>query len=160
MAFRLYKGYQIHSDGRILGKRRKFLSLGVDKDGYRMVIIQHEGERKTKRVSRLVAECFIANTGNKPVVNHKNGIKHDNRVENLEWCTRSENDKHAYATGLRKARVINVKLTRTEVGEIRQLLSAGKLSQTEIAVQYGVKQPTISNIKTGKRWGVSAPAGG
>lgn len=62
-----------------------------------------DGTSKNFRRSRLIAIHFIPNPNNLPQVNHKNGIKTDDSISNLEWCTPSENEKHAYRTGLKKA---------------------------------------------------------
>ena len=84
-------------------KKLKKLNLKKDKKGYLDVgIINREKRRFTKQVHRLVAETFIPNPKNKPMVNHINGIKTDNSVSNLEWCTSSENSQHAWRTGLCK----------------------------------------------------------
>lgn len=100
--------YQISNKGRVRNltyKRQKVpkvLKPFSTYRGYYRVSLFRNNRRKDVFIHRLVALTFIPNPNNYPVINHKNGNKSDNRIENLEWCTQSENVKHAYNTGLRK----------------------------------------------------------
>lgn len=85
--------------GSILNKKNHKNEVGTS--SYDLVFV----DRKWRYVHRLVATAFIPNPENKKEINHKNGVKKDNRVDNLEWCTRGENLTHAIRTGL-KAKLI------------------------------------------------------
>jgi hypothetical protein len=89
--------------------RGKIKSLSKDKDGYLRVCVCKEGKEKGMSVHRLVCMSFIKNIENKSQVNHKNGLKYDNRLDNLEWSTNQENQIHAFRTGLRKPKINNEK---------------------------------------------------
>lgn len=84
-------------DGRL--KKGKEIKQSFDQKGYKIVGLSKFPIRKNLKVHRLVCLSFLENPMNKPEVNHINGIKHDNFVENLEWCTRKENVIHSWASG-------------------------------------------------------------
>jgi hypothetical protein len=123
--------------------------------GYSEVDLSISGKSKTVKIHRLVAELFIPNSENKSQVNHKNGIKTDNRAANLEWCTPKENVNHGIETGLIKRKGEEnpcSKLTRREVQEIRQKYSSGNYSQRALAKEYSVNQRVIWDIVNNKKW--------
>jgi len=113
--------YAVTRDGNVLNcKKGRYLKPKLTKFGYYEVALSNQtnGTRNVsyKRIHRLVAEAFIDNPGNLEQVNHKNGNKLDNRVENLEWCTAKQNIQHAWQNGLSRPSKPNLgkKLPNTE----------------------------------------------
>lgn len=110
-----FENYQISNLGKVKSLcygREKIMKKCIDTYGYEYVIFCKNGTRKPMLVHRLVAKAFIDNPLEKPQVNHLSGVKTDNAVSNLEWCTASENLKHAYdhlnkpRNGIKKCKVL------------------------------------------------------
>lgn len=93
---KLPDGYAVSSNGVVTDSAGKVLKQYKENNGYLRVYIKQDGKRKKVSVHRLVAETYLANPENKPCVNHKDGNKENNCVENLEWCTHSENELHSH----------------------------------------------------------------
>lgn len=123
---------------------KKELIGKISNSGYREVVISHKGKKKYLLVHRLVAENFIYNEFKARTVNHKDCNKLNNSVDNLEWCSDSDNLIHARDNGLLKIK-IDKKISeqiKNEIGTIR-----------EIAKKYGIGKTQVRYIKQGKRWG-------
>lgn len=125
--------------------------------GYKQVQIMRNNKRYTKYVHRLVAECFIDNPNNLPEVNHKDGNKANNAVDNLEWCNRSQNQRHAYKTGLIKPSEKQKEAARRNALKSREALRAGWLrwSKTDAArkLQKEKAEKNLPALREGwKKW--------
>jgi hypothetical protein len=156
-----YEGiYQVSNLGRVKSVGREFLDRNskkhcvrerilksVDNDnGYLIVGLRKDGKNKMHRIHRLVALSFVPNLGNKKTVNHKNLIKYDNRADNLEWSTQSENVIHAYKySKYDKHKKFNRVLARI----IKDLVNNG-LSDNGVAKLFGVRAPSIRYIRIKK----------
>ena len=158
--------YQISNLGNVIsldrdvivnGGIRKYTSksiiLSKEKDGYLTVTLWRDSKSKSYRVHRLVADAFIDNNDNLEIVNHIDGNKKNNSVENLEWCNVKHNTNHAFSTGLRKSGENHrwSKLTEVQVRQIPSLLSDG-MSQKGISKLYEVSYSCIKNICQGRKW--------
>lgn len=152
-----YEGrYMISDLGNVMSSSKPHRATAktlspVNQSGYCAVDLGNGRTIKRHLVHRLVASAFIENPENKPQVNHINGKKNDNRLENLEWCTRSENQLHSIRIGLRTTKGVKnsqCKITQENVMSI----FADQRKYKEICVDYGVSIPTISDIKRGYSW--------
>ncbi len=151
------KDYFVSRCGRVYSNKTKdFVKLkSYHNKGYISVkIVNDEGVRKGYLVHRLVAMAYTPNPDRKPFVNHINGNKADNSVENLEWCTAQENMDHAYAKGLVKSYgEFNPrnKLTEAQVLEIYHKC-LGDSQRKIIADEHGIDEATLSDIISRRNW--------
>lgn len=126
--------------------------------GYMCVNLKAHGKQKQKSIHRLVAEAFIPNPDNLPEVNHKDGNKANNCVDNLEWCTASHNKKHAFRTGLNKQRKglnnPHHKLSKEAVLHIREKAKPydKNYSYAKLAKKFNVSEPTIKKVAWGESY--------
>lgn len=131
--------YEVSSLGNVRSANGRMRKPFMIPKGYLMIDLFHNYRLTRARVNRLVAEAFIPNPDNKTEVNHKNENKTDNRAENLEWTSKSENMIHAYRTGL---------LTKGKhpIRKVR-CLEDGKVYPTagEAARTYGITAQSVTN---------------
>lgn len=154
--WREYNGYQVSNFGKVINKHGKVLSTNISIHGYvNTSIVDYDG-KDIRGMHRIVAIVFIPNDDpiHKIEVNHIDGNKENNRVDNLEWVTKKENQEHASSTLGKRVGTdcYKHKLTEEEVLEIYNICKEGKLTYKEIGKNYNVSAYTISHIAQGISW--------
>lgn len=142
------RNYAVSTGGRVLSfkyLRPRLLKYWVNLGGYPHVTLTMSGVQKNFLVHRVVAETFLPREHWHLQVNHKNGIKTDNSVSNLEWVSPGQNMSHAYSSGLKKRGQFHykAKLSSVQVKEIRE----SKETREFLAATYGVAKTTIGGIQ-------------
>ena len=164
-----YEGfYQVSNLGRVKSLKRvarnnhrvreRILKTYIDKDGYIKCCLCKEGKRKPLMVHRLVAKAFIPNVNNYPVVNHKDEVKDNNKVENLEWCTHkynvnygTSNKRKSYKLKGEKNPMYGMNGVKNPVSKMVVLLNNGMIFESvkDAAKHYGLSDTLVSCICRG-----------
>lgn len=151
-----HPGYKVTRNGRLFSFKRypegRELKQGTDEDGYKIVAMQVNGVSVRWKVHRLVATVLIPNPNDLPQVNHKDGDKANNDWENLEWCTNTHNQRHAWNSDLK-----TVVFTVAQVAEIKTAIINGTTNK-ELSEKYCCDPSLISFIRTGRTWKDVQPA--
>lgn len=169
----MFPDYEVSNCGRVKTRKRKirythaitkkehfreseerFLKVHYNNlTGYKFYQLYKDKKMKNKPIHQLVANAFIKEIKGLDFINHKDGNKHNNILDNLERCTREYNHKHATESGLmaKGERIGTSKLTDNIVHAIKWFLNKG-VSHTELASAFKISRPTISIIKAGKSW--------
>lgn len=141
--------------GTLQYKPGKILRQAITWDRYKSVGLSKEGKVTTFRVHRLVASAFVNNPENKPLVNHRDRDRQNNKALNLEWSTNQENIVHGYdTTGFASngSKGHRVKLNETVVREIISKHATGCYSFLELAKEYSLHHSSVMRIVKGKSW--------
>lgn len=155
-----YPAYEISDKGNMRNIEKGFnLKPNKTNKGYlRVNLYDKDGKRKWRFVHRLVAQAFIPNPENKSEVNHINFIPFDNRVENLEWCTRQENVKHTVNAGRHKYIDMSIKVVRIHpythervyYNSIKECIEKNQISRYSLVNYLKQDKLNIKNKKTHK----------
>jgi hypothetical protein len=155
-----YEGlYQVSNLGNVkslgnkFSRKERLLKLSFQSKGYLTVVLQKDAKRKMVLVHRIVAEHFIHNVESKPQINHIDGNKTNNAIENLEWVSHRENLNHAIKNNLtlKGEENRNSKLKDVDVIKIHSLLQKGTTTK-ELSETYNVSYSTIDSIRTNRYW--------
>ena len=135
----------IMPNGAVMKHSEKILVAVDDGKGYLRLHLSKDGKVKSFRVHRLVAQAFIQNSNDFPTVNHIDGNKKNNVMDNLEWCTQAENIAHSYSTVLKTKNYPKAVKATDEFGNVHHFTS-----QCDAARRTGIAQQNISRCCLGK----------
>lgn len=149
-------GYHVTTEGEVYSRRGRKLSPVKNRKGYvtvKIFYVPGANEYKTVPIHRLVAKAFIPNPDNLPTVNHKNGIKTDNRVENLEWMSFEDNSRHAAEVlqAQKGDKATNLTINPAIVTHICELLEKD-MRNMDIADLLDIPRNIVRDIRTRKTW--------
>lgn len=160
--------YLINTVGEVKSSLKRFATTGrkpsgailkqtISRAGYPTVALRKDTRsQRSYGIHRLLAETFIPNPENKPTVNHKNSIRTDYRLENLEWATWSENNSHAFEHGNQVKKLgtdhPGSKLNWQQVDEIRKKYVPRVYTMPMLANEYSIARGSIQGILSGKNW--------
>lgn len=149
----IVRGIAITRTVRIKEKKKLLTNRSKNKDSYLVVVLCKGGIHYNRYGHRLVAEAFIPNPNDYEEVNHKNGIKYDNRIENLEWCSPVMNQLHAAQVLGRNCGEENV-TSKLKMADVRMILIMGAngVNRSVIAKCFSVHKNTINKILRGDSW--------
>jgi hypothetical protein len=142
----MFTGYDITPHGDIYShKRHKFLKQQTNHRGYSQTRLYEKDKSRMYVIHRLVAQMYLPNPDHLPFVNHKDGNKRNNHMNNLEWCTAQQNSDHAILHGKFRS-----KLIAEDVKHIRELYPT--LNQSQLAANYGISRLMVHRIIHRKSW--------
>lgn len=154
------------SNGRKINFPEKIMKPSINHKGYEVIDLRKNGKRECGFVHRLVGKAFIENPNNKKQINHKNGVKRDNNVDNLEWVTNKENVIHAYKNNLNN----NRNAIESRKRKVDQFTLENELIKTYNSIEEATKVTKINNISAvcrgcrnkagGFKWRYSTDFGG
>ena len=138
-----YEGlYSVSTEGQVYTHKYKKFLKPRSKRGYLNVSLSKNKKRKEFRVHRLVAIAFISNSENKEQVNHIDGDKNNNKVNNLEWVTQSENITHSYNLGLHSTIKKPYKMTENKISQLKSMLE----ERTTLKEMARILEVSVSTI--------------
>lgn len=146
----------VNNNGGFYLSKERFLKAGIDSNGYALVVLSKNDKNKSVRIHRLVAIAFVNNLKNTNIVNHIDGNKLNNIYTNLEWITSSQNNTHAYKTGLKRpckttGRISKLrKLTYEQALKIKNLYKTKKYTRNQIAQLMNISKYLVNDVLSNK----------